>query len=75
MLLAISDIDADMGEASLGTRAKGKFMWRHACRFLSSQTTAALCASDTRSEPNFSFSPRAPAVCFRTGRNAISRFT
>jgi hypothetical protein len=27
MLLAISDICADMGEASLGARAKRKFMW------------------------------------------------
>jgi hypothetical protein len=45
MLLAISDICADMGEAFTGKRAGRKFMWRHTWRFLSPRNAAALYAS------------------------------
>jgi hypothetical protein len=73
MLLAISDICADLGEASLGTRGERRFMWRHMRRFLSSQNAAALCAFAGKLEPNFSFSLHGLTVCFLSGARAISR--
>jgi hypothetical protein len=75
MLLAISDIYADMGEASLGTRANRKFMWRHKRCFLSPLNAAAVYAFNAGSEPNFSFLLHALAVCFPGTRKTISRFS
>jgi hypothetical protein len=72
MLLAISDICADGGEAFTGKSAGRKFVWRHKRRFLSPQNTAALYAPDRRLEPNFSFSFDAAAAHFLAGRRDIS---
>jgi hypothetical protein len=66
LVLAISDICADVGEAFLGTTSKRKFVWRQMRRFLSSENTAGLYAFDARSEPNFlsCSAVRPVAACF-----------
>jgi hypothetical protein len=59
MLLAISDICADLGEAFPVESTRRKFMWRRIGHFFSSPNAAMRCVCEVGSEPNFLFGHRA----------------